>query len=126
MRAHLLLCVLMLVACSKSPTSPAGHDPSVQVTNLTPRNVLLIWATDTKFDTLAIAPNATTCEVWTQVADSVYYILEDTLTVNGRAASTSSSPWLHVSDYAPFYVDTVLANANGYTQTSARVGAPCA
>src|SRR5882762_1214218 len=43
MRVLLLLCVLMLVAACSNSTGPAGHDPSVLVTNQTDWPVDFAW-----------------------------------------------------------------------------------
>lgn len=123
MKRTLLLIAVLFAACGKSttgPTNPTGHDPSVQVTNLVPRPITVIWAADNGiYDTVVVPVGApTTCIRWTQAAESVYFTVRD-VTDSNKTPSVWSifwSPWLNISQYAPFYVDTIKTDPSGGQQ----------
>ncbi len=126
------LVLLALAACKgASPTAPVqpppavGHDPSVQlVLKGAPLPVTVIWATDFGiYDTVKV--RADTCIKWTQLADSVYFTVRNTAdSVRTGGWTSFTSPWLHVSDYAPFYVDT-LEGPLDYQQHTWRTATAC-
>jgi len=128
-----LVLLALVAACSKSPTTPAGIDPSVLVINLTGDNVKLIWAADSagqpKIDTVTVGPNTTVCQQWLQGFDSLYTKVVDSLSTTHPAAwAQVTTPWVHFAQYPDYFQrDTVKVAPDGQniSITNALDGAEC-
>lgn len=122
MRYTSLLLAILLAACSKSPSAPAGIDPSVLIVNLTGDNIKLVWATDSsgspKIDTVVVAANTTLCEKWTQSFDSLYTEVYDSSTTHPGAFANVVTPWVHFAQYPDYFQrDTVEVAYGGQNIT---------
>jgi len=95
MRALLLLVILVLAACSSSPTGPARHDPTVLITNSTTWPLYFEWRDGQGIagaDT--VAGGITRCERFLARPDSAYFYAQIT-DAGKQATSTYLAPWFN-------------------------------